>query len=293
MSERTSHHYCIILLILILPIAATAQDTDNLILAVDRLDQQGNTVTGFNLKPYNLETQREIWLLSGGTAMSLAGLIMMENITPLTPQQISELNPAAINNFDRHNMGHYRENWNGDLMLYLSFALPFTFAFNEQMRRDWQTLAVLGAEVVLIQSGINSMVKRIALRTRPYVYQSDVPTEKKTSKDARVSFYSGHTSTTAAICFYVAAVYAQYLHDPTAKYLIWTAAALYPAVTGYLRVASGNHFVTDVLAGYTAGALIGYFIPRLHRSENKYALSLDYINYAGVYHLGLKYQLKF
>ena len=36
-------------------------------------------------------------------------------------------------------------------------------------------------------------------------------------------------------------------------------------LTGYLRRDSGHHFRTDVITGYCVGALIGYFVPELHR----------------------------
>ena len=46
---------------------------------------------------------------------------------------------------------------------------------------------------MLIQAGLNAIVKGLTLRTRPYVYDPNTPTTNKTSKDARVSFYSGTT----------------------------------------------------------------------------------------------------
>jgi membrane-associated phospholipid phosphatase len=88
---------------------------------------------------------------------------------------------------------------------------------------------------------------------------------EKTTTEARLSFYSGHTTGTAANCFFVAKVFNDYLENKTARILIWTGAAVYPMVTGYLRRDSGHHFRTDVITGYFAGALIGYFVPELHK----------------------------
>ena len=90
---------------------------------------------------------------------------------------------------------------------------------------------------------------------------------EKVTTEARVSFFSGHTTTTAAISFFTAKVFSEYLTDNTAKILIWCGAALYPAVTAFMRVDNHWHFPTDVIAGYVFGALVGYFIPVLH--ENK------------------------
>ena len=96
------------------------------------------------------------------------------------------------------------------------------------------------------------------------IYDPDTPLEKKQTVGARLSFYSGHTSTTAATTFYVARVFSDYLSNKTVKTLIWIGAAIYPALTGYLRRDTGNHFRTDVITGYLMGAAIGYLIPEIH-----------------------------
>jgi membrane-associated phospholipid phosphatase len=73
---------------------------------------------------------------------------------------------------------------------------------------------------------------------------------------------------TAVNTFYTAKVYSAYISDETTKTLMWTAAALIPAITGFSRVNTHNHFPTDVIVGYIVGAAIGYFIPEIHKSEN-------------------------
>jgi len=67
--------------------------------------------------------------------------------------------------------------------------------------------------------------------------------------------------------------FTEYLTDNTAKTLIWTAAALIPAVTGLSRINTHNHFPTDVIVGYIVGAAIGYLIPELHKYENENNIS--------------------
>ncbi len=239
--------------------------------------------------PYSLETTRETILLGGGGAMGITGLIMMNNITPLTPEEIAQLDPNDINAFDRHDIGTYRESMAGDLLLYASFLLPLNFLANENTKRDWKILAVIGAEVLLVQAGLNAIFKGVTLRTRPYVYDPDTPMDIKTSKNARVSFYSGHTATTTALSFYVAKVFSDYLENSTTKTLIWAGAAMYPALVGYLRRDSGHHFRTDVLTGYAVGALIGYFVPELHKVSKDNQVSADYSFYPGFTGISIKY----
>jgi membrane-associated phospholipid phosphatase len=47
------------------------------------------------------------------------------------------------------------------------------------------------------------------------------------------------------------------------------AAAVYPALVGYLRRDSAKHFRSDVITGYLVGALIGIGVPLLHKTRNR------------------------
>jgi membrane-associated phospholipid phosphatase len=225
--------------------------------------------------PFSLETTREALLLGSGAAMSIGGLVLMNQITPFTAAELSALDAADVNGFDRPAIGNYRTSWDGDWLLYGAFLFPLGLLANDRARRDWQTLGVIGAEVLLLQTGLNTIIKSTVLRARPYAYDPAAPLDKRMSRDARVSFYSGHTATSAALTFFVAKVFSDYLDDTTAKTLIWTGAALYPALVGYLRVDSGNHFPTDVIAGYAVGALLGYFVPEMHRTNKEKNISVN------------------
>jgi len=82
-----------------------------------------------------------------------------------------------------------------------------------------------------------------------------------------MSFFSGHTTQSAANSFFAARVFSDYTKSTRAKVLVWTGAALYPALVGHLRRETGHHFNTDVIVGYCVGALIGYLVPELHRAR--------------------------
>jgi membrane-associated phospholipid phosphatase len=72
-------------------------------------------------------------------------------------------------------------------------------------------------------------------------------------------------------------VFSDYLSNPNTEFMIWTSAIIYSSITGLLRIDSGNHFPTDMFAGYILGALIGYFIPVLHRNKLEDNLALNTI----------------
>jgi membrane-associated phospholipid phosphatase len=73
---------------------------------------------------------------------------------------------------------------------------------------------------------------------------------------------------TAAISFFTARVATEYVEDNTIRILIWSGAVMLPLVTSVSRVNTHWHFPTDAMAGYAVGALIGYFIPELHKTKS-------------------------
>jgi membrane-associated phospholipid phosphatase len=227
-----------------------------------------------NPPPYALVNKRELFILGTGGILGISGLALISNIKPLTLDEIYQLDASDINGFDRKAVGTYQNYPADDLLLYGSLFLPLTFLSHEEMKRDWKTLGVIGFEVLLFQAGLNGVVKGLTQRIRPYVYDPNSPLDKKTSKTAKLSFYSGHTSTAAAMSFFTAKAFSDYLPNGPTKSLIWTGAVIYPALVGYLRVASASHFPTDVIVGYTVGALVGYFIPQLHKVDREDGLSV-------------------
>jgi membrane-associated phospholipid phosphatase len=237
--------------------------------------------------PYELQKRREWILIGSGAALSIAAIFVVENVDPLTIEEIARLDPDDINAFDRKAIAPYRDTNAGDALMFVSYMLPLTFFAYPDTKHDWKTIGVMWAEVTLINLGLNGVVKGLSTRTRPYVYDPDTPVDEKTAAEARLSFYSGHTSSAAANCFFVAKVFNDYLDSKRAKVAIWTAAAVYPALTGYLRRDSGHHFRTDVMTGYCVGALVGYFVPQLHKIRGKNELTLYPTTVQGTAGVGL------
>jgi membrane-associated phospholipid phosphatase len=217
--------------------------------------------------PFKLSTGKEAAIIGAGSAIGIAALIVVLNNNKLTEDRVSSLHPEDVNRFDRIAVGPYQEDVLGDALLYTSYLYPLTFLTYDETREDFGTLALMYGEVFLLNKGINALIKGLTTRNRPFVYDENSPIDKKYTINARHSFYSGHTSVTASNSFFTAKVFSEYLTDNTAKTLIWTAAALIPAVTGFSRINTHNHFPTDVIVGYVVGAAIGYLIPEIHKYE--------------------------
>ena len=104
------------------------------------------THTAYHPGPYSLDYNREFILLGSGAVMGISGLVLMNNVTPLTAEEIARLDPNDINPFDRHAIGQYRDVEAGDALLYASFLLPLSFLADERTKRDWKTLGVIGID---------------------------------------------------------------------------------------------------------------------------------------------------
>ena len=228
-----------------------------------------------NLSPFNIDFSREAIIFGATAVAAVSAYAVLENVKPFTPEEISLLNPADVNGFDRGAIGPFAEDHVGDILLYTSYLLPLTFLTYGETNNDFLDLTLMYSEILLIQASINGIVKGTVQRTRPFVYDDQTSIDEKTDKDARISFFSGHTSMTAAISFFTAKVFTEYIEDNTAKILIWSGAALLPAVTAISRVNTHWHFPTDVMVGYAIGAFVGYIIPEIHRTRVSGSISIN------------------
>lgn len=221
--------------------------------------------------PYQLKVGKEIGLYSIGLGVIGAGYYTNSKMVPLTAMQIGEHRVENLSGFERWvtTRRSVRSHKTSNVLLHSSNLFPLVLTLADKtMRNDASTIGVLYSQAAMINLGLTALVKTTVKRSRPYVYQSELTIEEKMKSTARQSFWSGHTSQTATMCFLTASLYADYHPDSKWRPVMWTAAAAIPLTTGILRMTAGKHFPTDVLAGYVTGAAIGFFIPRLHRRMN-------------------------
>ena len=218
--------------------------------------------------PFDVDTDKELVITGIGALIGTASIIVNANNKPLTLTQVASLNPDNVSKFDRIAIGPFEGDVLGDILMYGSFIFPLTFLTYDKTLEDFGTISLMYGEAVLLNASLNALVKAITLRDRPFVYDPNSLIEPRLEIDARYSFYSGHTSMAAVNTFFTAKVYSAYISDGTTKTLLWTAAAISPAITGYARINTHNHFPTDVIVGYIVGAAIGYFIPEIHKTKN-------------------------
>ena len=250
-----------------------------------------------NEDPYVKGFKYELPFIAVGAGLLTTGFVLqsVNKTKPYTEAELDNLNRADINPFDRPATYNYSMQAvaASDVIRFGVLILPLVFLSTHHTRSDLGSLIVMGLEVGAITYGLTVSIKNIVNRPRPYVYNPDVALDERTNSMSKKSFISGHTSLTAAVSFFTAKVMTDYHPNMKTgiKVAVWSVAATIPAFTAYLRVESGQHFPTDVLAGYAVGAFTGWVVPQLHKKKKRHSnYSVFPVMYYGAPGLHLTYK---
>ncbi len=166
----------------------------------------------------------------------------------------------------------------------LTLMAPAVFVVLPQS--EWLTVGTMYVETLLFANGIKEWLKLIVYRARPYMYFDGYPQDKLNDGDWNCSFPSGHSTLAFAGAAFTTMLFCQYFPDSKWKYAVAGASFGVAALTGALRMASGNHFFTDVLAGAFIGTLCGIAVPYMHtkgfydnHSKNKRSVNASVMPY--------------
>ena len=112
-------------------------------------------------------------------------------------------------------------------------------------------------EAVAVTLVLMQVAKFTTARTRPDAWAGS----GSVTANSRMSFFAGHS----AVAFAVAASGTQVLRLRGRTGWGWFAAATFvgSAASGWFRVASDNHWLTDVVAGAAIGTAVGFALPGL------------------------------
>lgn len=116
-------------------------------------------------------------------------------------------------------------------------------------------------EAMVFAGTLSQIAKLLFRRQRPFgrFAPRDSVEPAKQPDDDNLSFFSSHTATTSAFAFAAAEIATRRAVRTPLVLLV----AICAGATGYLRVASDRHYLSDVLVGYAVGALVGTWTPRL------------------------------
>ena len=216
--------------------------------------------------PYQLRAGREIPLLATGAAGMTASILLRERREPLSLEDLGKLNASDILAIDQSGRA-YSEGAAAasDVLVISSFATPLTLLAFEDTRQDAGTLGLIWLETIMLNEALTGVTKALVKRPRPYTYHRETPEAIRTSRENTFSFFSGHTSHSAAASFFTAKTLSDYVDRPGVQTIAWTSAILLPAATGFFRYKAGKHFPSDVVVGYLVGASVGFLVPHIHK----------------------------
>ena len=217
--------------------------------------------------PYQCSWEKDSYILGAGAVTAASGLYFYQSVSSPTISEINQLSSENINWFDRSATSHYSESAStvSDVLYGVATAAPFLLFTNETMRNDWRTITLMYVETWSFIGGTALLSKGLVERYRPYVYNPDVPLDKKLTSDAKMSFFSNHTTAAFASAVFLSTVYSDYNPNSKWKPYVLAGSLFMASIVGYLRYESGEHFPTDILVGAFVGSAIGYVIPWMHR----------------------------
>jgi len=237
------------------------------------------------------EIYKVIPWMSGGIAgvgliTNVLGLPRIKKKDPLTPEELENLKFEDVSRFNRAGL---RQNVNNrelahsvsNRIMYASAAMPLFLSLDKKVRGSYWKISLMYLETLSLTSNLytySPIGPTFIDRYRPLAYYEELSFEERSNGNQRNSFFSGHVSTTAVGTFFTAKVLAD--HHPEwgkRKILVYTLAAIPPAMVGVLRVRALKHFPSDVIAGGIVGAGMGLLIPTLHKKWQ------DRVTMAGAY----------
>ncbi len=183
--------------------------------------------------------------------------------SPLAAQEtVPALSPSDVNGIDRVLMFSYSEPLDSvsDYTQYAAFLSPAVFALAAPVG-DWLGIGVMYAGSAALSYATRTGIKAAVKRNRPYMYFDNPPASLIAEGDHLDSFPSGHSIMAFTGAGYTATLFA--VRYPDSPYRVPAVAGAYAlaTATAALRVGSGSHFLTDVVAGAAVGTLFGFIVP--------------------------------
>ncbi len=216
-------------------------------------------------------------LIMGGatTAFFATSYIIGHNGT-LPPWDGTIYSKEDVNSFDRFFMQPYNHKLHqiGTFTCVTDMIAPaIVFGteaiFNKLPAKELITIGTMYLESFMLAYGIKDCSKVIVKRIRPYMYFEGYPQDKVDDFDFEKSFPSGHTTNSFLAAAFTTYVFGKYYPEGWQKWAVGISTFGIAAATGCLRIASGNHFPTDVLTGAAIGTLCGFIVPFIHHQMLK------------------------
>ncbi len=169
---------------------------------------------------------------------------------------------GSVNKFDRALMRPYNKGLDtvGDVLMCTSMAAAGVLAFEDSS--EYLTIGTMYLETLGLTYGVNELAKLMISRDRPFTYYDNAPVSEIDNWNK--SCPSRHSALAFSAASFTSFVFCKYNPDSKYKIPVIAGTTALAVATSVMRVASGNHFTTDVLLGAAIGTAIGIGIPLLH-----------------------------
>jgi len=216
---------------------------------------------------WKLSYKLDVPIIISSLGLDLSANSYKKTIDGLSYEQIKELDKNKIFVLDRFAADLYDLNLKevSDYTVYTNFLIPIGTSLLID-KENFLSDMVIYSETMYLQAGITKWCKFLTQRNRPYTYNNEVDDSRKDNRDARFSFPSMHTTTAFSAAVFVSTLYQQ--KGGKHPIIFWIANLSLATATGILRVASGDHFPSDIICGAIIGSAFGYLIPTLHRAKD-------------------------
>jgi membrane-associated phospholipid phosphatase len=213
----------------------------------------------------------DLTLVLAGSSLAGAGLLAASGVPPVSDDERTALQTRDLSPVDRALI--FPDNpllgTVSDLVAYSQALVPIGAAAVGLRTQNAQDLLARHFQVLSITYGTSYLLKAAFWRARPFLYFPEVPANRALDPGGANSFPSSHVAIAFASAAFISTVANDYW-APGYTTLLTVASYSMASMSAILRIASGRHFVSDVLAGALIGVLIGWGIPTAHAlSETK------------------------
>jgi len=212
--------------------------------------------------------QLSVSLLPDSISVAAGALLATASLGLHASTQEMPVDIDRINGFDRLALFPYSRalDKTSDVTQIAAGALPLALALG--IERDQAIAAgVIYVEVLSRAFFAKNTMKFLFPRVRPWVYMAPASGSSPEEWEGNDSFPSGHATFAFAAAAFGVTVAALDLPTRSPWFVPFVATETGLAVvTAGLRVVSGMHFLTDVIAGAALGTAIGVALPLVHTS---------------------------
>jgi hypothetical protein len=214
---------------------------------------------------YALRLELDLPVLALAGAAASIPLVRAETAPPWCAPTCD---PSLINALDRPVAGVYRVGWSrvSDVGVIGLVATDVVAMLVDEGPSNALNDAIVVAQTILSAQSFAAWTSAAVRRPRPYVYGENAPLDERQNPYAALSFFSGHSTTAFAAAVALHRTLARRHPDSPVPNIVLVSTLAVAGLVASGRVASGNHFPTDVFVGAVVGSSTGVLVPALHGS---------------------------